>query len=58
MARLIEDAARLGAEPVTTRKDWVRLPVSARPLISILDVDLVFADEAGVARRLESLRRG
>lgn len=58
VARLIEDAARLGAEPVTTRKDWVRLPVSARPLISILDVDLVFADEAGVARRLESLRRG
>ncbi len=58
VARLIEDAARLGAEPVTTRKDWVRLPASARPLVSVLDVDLVFADEDALARRLERLRRG
>ncbi len=57
-ARLIEDAAHIGAEPVTTRKDWVRLPVAARPLISVLDVDLVFADEVALARRLEGLRRG
>ena len=58
VADLIEEAARLGAEPVTTRKDWVRLPASARPLISVLDVELVFADEDAVARRLASLRRG
>lgn len=57
-ARLIEDAAHLRAEPVTTRKDWVRLPVAARPLVSVLDVDLIFADEAALARRLEGLRRG
>lgn len=57
-ARLIEDAAQRAAEPVTTRKDWVRLPVSAKPLVSVLDVDLVFADEDALARRLRSLRRG
>jgi tetraacyldisaccharide 4'-kinase len=58
VARLVEEAARLGAEPVTTRKDWVRLPASAKPLISVVDVDLVFADEHAVAHRLAGLRRG
>ncbi len=57
-ARLVEDAARQAAEPVTTRKDWVRLPASAKPMISVIDVDLVFADEDAVARRLAELRRG
>ncbi len=57
-AHLIEAAAGLGAEPVTTRKDWVRLPASARPFVAVLDVDLVFADEDALIRRLESLRRG
>ncbi|MSP49891.1 MAG: tetraacyldisaccharide 4'-kinase [Alphaproteobacteria bacterium] len=57
-AILIEEAAGLGAEPVTTRKDWVRLPAAAKPLIAVVDVDLVFADEDEVARRLAELRRG
>jgi tetraacyldisaccharide 4'-kinase len=57
-ARLIEEAARLGAEPVTTRKDWVRLPASARSMISVVDVDLSFADEDAVMGRLKDLRRG
>lgn len=58
VAVLIEDAARLGAEPVTTRKDWVRLPASARPMIGVVDIDLVFADEAAVGRLLSGLRHG
>lgn len=57
-ALLIEEAARLGATPVTTRKDWVRLPVSARSMVSVVDVDLSFADEDAVMRRLKDLRRG
>jgi tetraacyldisaccharide 4'-kinase len=56
--RLVEEAARLGAEPVTTRKDWVRLPAAARPMISVVDVDLIFADEDAVGRRLAGLRHG
>ncbi|MBM3548246.1 MAG: tetraacyldisaccharide 4'-kinase [Alphaproteobacteria bacterium] len=56
--RLIEDAARLGAEPVTTRKDWVRLPASARPMVAPVDVALAFSDEDEVMRRLKDLRRG
>ncbi len=58
IARLVEEAARLQAEPVTTRKDWVRLPASARPMIAAVDIDLVFADEDTVMRRLSGLRRG
>jgi len=57
-AFLIEEAARLGAEPVTTRKDWVRLPVSARSMVSVVDVTLSFADEDAVMHRLGALRRG
>lgn len=58
VARLVEKAARLQAEPVTTRKDWVRLPASARPMVSVVDVDLVFADEDAIMGRLKELRRG
>ena len=56
VAGLVEKAAALRAEPVTTRKDWVRLPPSARPMIEVVDVDLVFADEDAVMRRLGGLR--
>ncbi len=58
VARLVEDAARLQAEPVTTRKDWVRLPEAARAMIAPIDIDLVFADEDAVMQRLAGLRRG
>jgi tetraacyldisaccharide 4'-kinase len=56
VAKLVEEAARLGAEPVTTRKDWVRLPDSARPLVGVVDVELAFADEATVTHLLQGLR--
>ena len=58
VARVVEDAARLQAEPVTTRKDWVRLPEAARVMIAPIDIDLVFADEEAVMHRLAGLRRG
>lgn len=58
IARLVEEAAILRAEPVTTRKDWVRLPSSAQSMVAAIDVDLVFADEEQVMSRLKELRRG
>jgi tetraacyldisaccharide 4'-kinase len=57
IARIVEDAAALAAEPVTTRKDWVRLPDSARALVGVLDVTLAFADE-GAALRLLARGKG
>jgi tetraacyldisaccharide 4'-kinase len=46
LVRLQEDAARLGATLITTKKDWVRLPVEWRERIGFLPVslDLVSAD--------------
>jgi len=56
IARIVEEAASLAAEPVTTRKDWVRLPEAARALIGVLDVTLAFADEAATMRLLARVR--
>ena len=41
--RLVEAAHRLNAIPVTTAKDFVRLPASARQMVDILRVSLAFA---------------
>jgi tetraacyldisaccharide 4'-kinase len=40
LVRLQEDAARLGAALVTTKKDWVRLPAEWRKRIGFLPVSL------------------
>ena len=40
LARLQEDATRLGASLMTTKKDWVRLPSEWRERISFLPVTL------------------
>ncbi|MEK9581566.1 MAG: tetraacyldisaccharide 4'-kinase [Candidatus Puniceispirillum sp.] len=40
LVRLQEDAARLGAALVTTKKDWVRLPAEWRERIGFLPVSL------------------
>jgi tetraacyldisaccharide 4'-kinase len=40
--RLVEAAERNGAVPVTTAKDWVRLPPEARPMVEVIRVDLVW----------------
>lgn len=42
-------AARLArARPVTTAKDWVRLPAAARPHIAAADITLAWEDEAAL----------
>jgi len=41
--RIVEQAASLGARPVTTAKDAVRLSPEARPMIDVLNVVVEFA---------------
>ena len=47
LTRLQEDATRLGANLMTTKKDWVRLPSEWRERVSFLPVtlDLDYEDE-------------
>ena len=51
----VELAARAGAVPVTTEKDFVRLPDEARPMVTPVPVRLDFADEAAIAALLGAL---
>ena len=47
MTRLQEDATRLGATLITTKKDWVRLPAEWRDRVRFLPVtfDLDYEDD-------------
>lgn len=49
---LATDAERLGAQPVTTAKDHVRLPPNWRPRVAVLPVQLTFCDPAALDRLL------
>jgi tetraacyldisaccharide 4'-kinase len=49
---LVEMAATLGNKPVTTLKDFVRLPEEAKAMVDTLSVTLDFADEAALDRLL------
>ena len=46
---LVERAARREADLVTTAKDAVRLPPEARPMVTVVDVALVWRDPSAVA---------
>ncbi len=48
LVRLQEDAARLGASLITTKKDWVRLPVEWRDRVNFLPVSLEFDQADGL----------
>jgi tetraacyldisaccharide 4'-kinase len=48
VALLLGRAANERAEPVTTLKDWVRLPPEIRANVSVLRVALAWEDEAGI----------
>jgi tetraacyldisaccharide 4'-kinase len=54
---LVEHAARLGARPVTTEKDWVRLPEEARLMVTPIPVTLRWQDETALDRLLDRLDR-
>ena len=55
---LAEIAATLGTKPVTTLKDFVRLPEEARAMVDTLSVTLEFADEAAVDALLAKVLAG
>jgi tetraacyldisaccharide 4'-kinase len=55
--QLVEDAQRLGATPVTTAKDFVRLPEGSRQMVTAVGVHLEFHDPAAVDRLLEPVLR-
>jgi len=44
LRRVMDEAARLGAKPVTTPKDAVRLPAATRERIGVVGVSLAWAD--------------
>lgn len=52
---LVEQAATGDAIPVTTAKDSVRLPEAARPMVSVLDIDLEWDDADALARLLRPI---
>ncbi|HEX4506826.1 MAG TPA: tetraacyldisaccharide 4'-kinase [Alphaproteobacteria bacterium] len=53
LAALAERARALGAELVTTEKDWVRLNGEWRRRIKAIGIDVVWGDEAGIAALLQ-----
>ena len=54
-ADLVEMAAATGAKPVTTLKDYVRLPEEAKPMVETLSVTLEWADEFALDKLLSAL---
>ncbi|EGY00428.1 tetraacyldisaccharide 4'-kinase [Nitrospirillum viridazoti Y2] len=52
VTRLLERAAALGAVPLTTEKDWVRLPAAHQTAIKALPVVLAFDDPGALERVL------
>ena len=50
---LVEEAQRLGAVPVTTAKDAVRLPIEARAMVQVLRVALEFEAPAALEALLD-----
>lgn len=54
IANLTSEAERLGAKLITTEKDAVKLPASARQKISTLPVTLQFADSAALQEFLRA----
>ncbi len=51
---LLASAERLGAVPVTTRKDWVRIPPAFRERVRVVSVSLAWEDEAGMEALLSA----
>jgi len=55
LANLSARAQRLGAQLVTTEKDWVRLNAVWRSKIKAIEIDIVWRDEAAVASLLDGI---
>jgi tetraacyldisaccharide 4'-kinase len=57
LTALSAKAQRLGAELVTTEKDWVRLNAGWRNKIKAIEIKVIWRDEAGIASLLDGLVR-
>ena len=55
--RVLSAATELGAMPITTPKDAVRLPDPVRAIAEVLGVRLEWADEAALDRLLDEVLR-
>lgn len=53
--RICEDAASLGAIPVTTEKDYVRLPDDAKAMVHALRVELEWDDPAAIGQIMQKI---
>ena len=51
--RLLDEAARLGADPVTTAKDAVRIPLAFRDRIRVVGVRLVWENTHAIETLLD-----
>lgn len=56
LREMLARAETLGAIPVTTRKDWVRIPTAFRDRVRVVTVRLAWEDEAEVEAVLDRLR--
>jgi tetraacyldisaccharide 4'-kinase len=52
---IVAAAAQAGATPITTAKDWVRLPAEFRPTIHRLDVAVAWCDRPALDKILQDL---
>tara|TARA_B100000686_G_C16700785_1_gene923241 strand:+ start:521 stop:1486 length:966 start_codon:yes stop_codon:yes gene_type:complete len=55
LMEIIEDSSFNQSTPVTTEKDWVRLPEEAKKMISYIKVDLVFTNSKTIYKMLDSI---
>lgn len=55
IARLLGTAVAADAIPVTTAKDFVRLPAEARDRVTVVEVEAVFAEQAALTALLNGI---
>ena len=51
--QIVETASKLNATPVTTTKDAKRLPLLARPMVTVLPIEVAWQDESALDRILD-----
>lgn len=56
--RLVDRADQVGATPVTTAKDAVRLPGALRPRVTVATIGLAWEDDAAIERLLQAIGAG
>ena len=55
LATLSATAQRLGAQLVTTEKDWIRLNAEWRSKIKAIEIDIVWRDETAITSLLDGI---